>query len=327
MKNKEKNMLSQTATKVRFNSKIWSGIKTDRSLRKKLADDVNINNDKHLLVSKHLVGFNSSKYFRRITGKVRSESYYPLTCAWDDSSADSTGKMQSGWRLCANSLLDQLQESMEKARTEFFKEVDGFCKDYPRYVEEARHNLGDAFDENDYPKIEEIRERFRFSFELEELPSFSNSSDIRLNVSESMRQRIVADTENRMRNNVSNIFKTTVDALLEQVDHISEKVESYDPNNKQKGGFFKNSSFDKLRKAVEVMPSINKDILGDDKQIKNAHQNLLRVLASIDSIDDLRGDTKDSDAKRKKVASDLKKAVDPLKNDFLSKLYGVYPND
>jgi hypothetical protein len=54
---------------------------------------------------------------------------------------------------------------------------------------------------------------------------------------------------------------------------------------------------------------------------------LLRVLASIDSIDDLRGDTKDSDAKRKKVASDLKKAVDPLKNDFLSKLYGVYPND
>ena len=76
-----------------------------------------------------------------------------------------------------------------------------------------------------------------------------------------------------------------------------------------------------------MIPSINEDILGGDKDISMAHDNLVRVLANIDSIDDLRGDTKDSDAKRKKVASDLKKAIDPLKNNFLGKLYGGDNND
>ena len=187
--------------------------------------------------------------------------------------------------------------------------------------------MGEACNENDYPDVEEIRDRFRFAFELEMIPTLGKTSDIRINVSEAMRKRIEADAEKRIKNNVSSIFKTTVDALVEQVDHISDKVQSYDPNNKQKGGFFKNSSFSKLREAVEMIPSINEDILGGDKDISMAHDNLVRVLANIDSIDDLRGDTKDSDAKRKKVASDLKKAIDPLKNDFLGKLYGGDNND
>ena len=327
MKNKEKNMLSETATKVRFTTKFWSGIKTDKNLRRKLADDVNINDDKNLHVAKHLVGFNSNRYFRRITNGVRQRFYYPMTVPWDDNSTDDTGKVVSGWRLCPNSRLDDLQIAMDEAQSDFFKEVDGFCKDYPRYIDEARITLGEAFNENDYPDVEEIRDTFRFAFELEMIPTLGKTSDIRINVSEAMRKRIEADVEKRIKNNVSSIFKTTVDALVEQVDHISDKVQSYDPNNKQKGGFFKNSSFDKLREAVEMIPSINEDILGGDKDISMAHDNLVRVLANIDSIDDLRGDTKDSDAKRKKVASDLKKAIDPLKNNFLGKLYGGDNND
>ena len=51
----------------------------------------------------------------------------------------------------------------------------------------------------------------------------------------------------------------TVDALVSQVDHLAEKLKAYDPENKQKG-FFNNSSIDKLRQAVETLPSINSDI-------------------------------------------------------------------
>ena len=63
MKNKEKNTLSETATKVRLTTKFWSGIKTDKSLRRKLADDVNINDDKHLHVAKHLVERNNLREY------------------------------------------------------------------------------------------------------------------------------------------------------------------------------------------------------------------------------------------------------------------------
>lgn len=313
------NTLAENATLVRLTTKFWSGIKTDRSLRDNLADITNTSDQSMLHVAKHLVGFNANKYFRRIINKVRNDSYYPLTLPWDDNSADDDNKVISGWRLCPNSQLDDLQKAIDQAKQEFFKEVDEFCKNYPSMIDDAKGVLGHAFNMGDYPPVDEIKAKFKFDFEISLIPSYSN--DIRLNVSADLRKRIERDAEQRLSKNVKTIFQTTVDALVEQVEHISDKLKTYDPNNKG-GGFFKDSSFDKLRKAVEVIPNVNKDVLGNDADIANAHQNLVAVLSTINSIDTLRDQTEIGDAKRKKVADDLDKAIDPLKGGLMKKLGG-----
>jgi hypothetical protein len=265
------------------------------------------------------VGFNANKYFRRIINKVRNDSYYPLTLPWDDNSSDDDNKVVSGWRLCPNSQLDNLQKAIDQARQDFFKEVDEFCKNYPKMIDDAQGVLGHAFNMGDYPPVDDIKDKFKFDFEITLIPSYSD--DIRLNVSADLRKRIEQDAEKRLSKNVKTIFQTTVDALVEQVEHISEKLKSYDPTNKQ-GGFFKDSSFDKLRKAVEVIPNVNQDVLGNDTDIANAHQSLVAVLSNINSIDSLRDETDIGDAKRKKVADDLDKAIDPLKGGLMKKLGG-----
>ncbi len=53
---------------------------------------------------------------------------------------------------------------MDTAKRDFFKEVDAFLESYPQKIEEAKSLLGDAFNESDYPRSWEIRDKFKFVF-------------------------------------------------------------------------------------------------------------------------------------------------------------------
>ena len=145
-------------------------------------------------------------------------------------------------------------------------------------------------------------------------------------MSDELRQRLERDAVNRASTNIKNILVTTVDALVSQVDHLAEKLKAYDPENKQKG-FFNNSSIEKLRQAVETLPSINSDILGNDQAISDAHQKLVSVLASINSVESLRDETELGESKRKQVAEGLEQSVDGLKGGFLERAFGGKEND
>jgi len=319
--------LSENATLVRVALGHPSGIKSDKSLKNGLAEDVNSNADL-LNVSKHIFGRNVNKEFRSIINAFRNDFYYPLTLPWSDTSDDNGVKVGGGWRLCPNSQLEKLQYEVNQAKVIWDREVEGFFKQLPLDIANAKDRLGDAFDEDDYPTddwdLQRLRDKFIFQFELSPLPTFG--SDIRLNVSDELRKRIESDAVNRASTNIKSILVTTVDALVSQVDHLAEKLKAYDPENKQKG-FFNNSSIEKLRQAVETLPSINSDILGNDQAISDAHQKLVSVLASINSVESLRDETELGESKRKQVAEGLEQSVDGLKGGFLERAFGGKEND
>ena len=312
------NTLSENATLVRFTTKHPSGIKSDKDLRKGLAIDKEANNDS-LHVAKYIFGKETNKYFRRIINQFRYNYFYPLTVPWDDNTSDYDGKVLSGWRLCPNRELDRLMDKANESKSDFQKEVDSFLDNYDNLIEANKHKLGQAFKLSDYPEKDVIATKFRFDFELGTVPQF-NTKDVRLNVSEKLRKKIEQDALKRATKNVEAITRTTVDTLLESVEHLADKLKSYDPKTKG-GGFFKNSSFDKLRQFLDTLPSINADILGNDKTIAEAHQNLVSVFAKINDVDSLRDDDDYTDKKRKQLADDLKDSVDELKGGFLDDMY------
>jgi|TARA_R100000152_G_C6774659_1_gene202576 hypothetical protein len=318
MKNNNVNTLSENATLVRFTTKHPSGIKSDKDLRKGLAIDKEANNDS-LHVAKYIFGKETNKYFRRIINQFRYNYFYPMTVPWDDNTSDYEGKVLSGWRLCPNRELDRLMDKANESKSDFQKEVDSFLDNYENLIEANKHKLGQAFKLSDYPNKDVIATKFRFDFELGTVPQF-NTKDVRLNVSEKLRKKIEQDALKRATKNVEAITRTTVDTLLESVEHLADKLKSYDPKTKG-GGFFKNSSFDKLRQFLDTLPSINADILGNDKTIAEAHQNLVSVFAKINDVDSLRDDDDYTDKKRKQLADDLKDSVDELKGGFLDDMY------
>ena len=319
MKKENVNTLSENATLVRLNTKHPSGVKSDKYLKEGLAIDQEAVSES-LHVAKYIFGKDTNKYFRRIINKFRNDVYYPLTVPWDDNTSDYEGKVLSGWRLCPNRELDTLMDRVEQAKLEFQKEVDNFIDNYDNLIEANKVKLGNAFKLSDYPDVYEIRTKFRFDFELGTVPRY-DSKDIRLNVSEKLRDKIERDAIKRANNNVQTIARTTVEALLESVGHLSDKLKSYDPKDKQKGGFFKNSSFDKLRGFLDTLPSINSDILGNDKMIADAHQKLVAVFSNINDVDSLRDESSYGANKRKQIADDLDDSVDGLKGGFLDNMY------
>ena len=246
-----------------------------------------------------------------------------MTVPWDDNTSDFEGKVLSGWRLCPNQELDTLMDKVNDAKVDFDKEVKQFLDNYDNLIEANKYKLGDAFKLSDYPTKDEIATKFRFDFELGTVPQF-NSKDIRLNVSEKLRKKIESDALKRATKNVEAITRTTVETLLESVEHLADKLSSYDPKTKG-GGFFKNSSFDKFRQFLDTLPSINSDILGNDKKIAEAHQNLVTVFAKINDVNSLRDDDDYTDKKRKQLADDLKDSVsdlaDEMKGGFLNDMY------
>ena len=318
MKNDNANTLSENATLVRLTTKHPSGIKSDKDLKEGLAIDQKANNDS-LHVAKYIFGKETNKYFRRIINQFRYGYFYPMTVPWDDNTSDYEGKVLSGWRLCPNQELDRLMDEVNLAKVDFDKEVNEFLNNYDNLIEANKHKLGDAFKLSDYPNKDEIATKFRFDFELGTVPQF-NSKDIRLNVSEKLRKKIENDALKRATKNVEAITRTTVETLLESVEHLADKLKSYDPKTKG-GGFFKNSSFDKFRQFLDTLPSINSDILGNDKKIAEAHQNLISVFAKINDVNSLRDDDDYTAKKRKQLADDLTDSVDELKGGFLDDMY------
>tara|TARA_R110001632_G_scaffold40579_1_gene101754 strand:- start:1605 stop:2606 length:1002 start_codon:yes stop_codon:yes gene_type:complete len=313
------NTLSENATLVRLNTKHPSGVKSDKYLKEGLAIDQQAMSDS-LHVAKYIFGKDTNKYFRRIINQFRNNVYYPLTVPWDDNTSDWDGKVLSGWRLCPNRELDTLMDRVNEAKLDFDKEVKQFIDNYDNLIESNRTKLGNAFKLSDYPSVEEIITKFRFDFELGTVPRF-DASDIRLNVSKKLRAKIENDAIKRANKNVETIARTTVEALLESVGHLADKLKAYDPTSKQKGGFFKNSSFDKLRGFLDTLPSINADILGNDKMIADAHQRLVSVFASINDVDSLRDETSYGANKRKQIADDLEDSIDELKGGFLDNMF------
>ena len=318
MKKDNANTLSENATLVRLTTKHPSGIKSDKDLKEGLAIDQKANNDS-LHVAKYIFGKETNKYFRRIINQFRNNYFYPLTVPWDDNTSDFEGKVLSGWRLCPNQELDRLMDKVNDAKVDFDKEVKAFLDNYDNLIEANKHKLGDAFKLSDYPTKDEIKTKFRFDFELGTVPQF-NSKDIRLNVSEKLRKKIESDALKRATKNVEAITRTTVETLLESVEHLADKLKSYDPKTKG-GGFFKNSTFDKLRQFLDTLPSINNDILGNDKMIAEAHQKLVGVFAKINDVDSLREDDDYTAKKRKQLADDLTDSVDELKGGFYDSMY------
>ena len=88
---------------------------------------------------------------------------------WDDNSTDyDTGKTVSGWRLCPNSNLDKLQSHVDISKQVWEREVEGFLRSYPKQMEQAKRNLGEAYNEYDYPDFDDLRSKFEsiYSYRL-----------------------------------------------------------------------------------------------------------------------------------------------------------------
>lgn len=208
----------------------------------------------------------------------------------------------SGARLLSVQSFFVYKKQMTSFERDFYVAVEEFLEGYPKFVQEEKHRLGKLWRQSDYPSVDQMRQRFRFSVLVEPLPT---ADDFRLDLSKEEQEEIKRDYDNEMRARlkvaVHDVFKRAEEAVTE----LREKLA--DPDSK-----LRPSSLEGLRKLVASLPELNNVL--QDPSIAQLGKNIASDLLSV-SMDTVKHD-KQTRNQTKNKADAILAALKPLQHDW-----------
>ena len=291
--------LSNTAMLVRLTVKHPSFSKTDLNVSQEVADNKKAN-DNSVRVIKTLIDTKHHAY--KAVKFCRGQAYNRFrdeTAPWGDN----------GERIIKASAYDRFTKEMREIKDNFDVAVEDFLKIYPTLVDQAPALLGDLFDANLYPSVEDCRDLFSCEIEVRPVPE---GDDFRVEMSAIDKQKIVKQIENknneRLEQVTSDCFKRT-HAVLER---MINRLDNYNPEpNKDKGekrNNFHDSLVENVRDLVDILPGLN---VANDPRLDDLVTKMGTRLVETNA-DQLKQDT----AKRSEVADHARDIMDQL-NDFM----------
>jgi hypothetical protein len=241
-----KSPLSRKAVLVSVKISQWTARKLDRKVTKEAiaannaADDAGRFN-KLLIDAKHL---------KRITELVTTARalHYKMTKPWLDD----------GPRILPNVLYREFTDAFRDIKRDFELAVDEFCKAYPVYRDDRRRALGAMFNDQDFPSVVDMRQRFAMDLswgQIGEVEDFR--SDLDPEIADDIRREI-AEQSSQLSNNVR---KDTLKQIVTVVKHMAEKLGNYDPTAEAKKdkGYFRDSLVENVRELAKYLPAFNID--------------------------------------------------------------------
>lgn len=243
------NILSQRAMLMTLSLTAWSA----RKLDKRITDETN---------SRHGAGHDAGRYNKMLLSKdalqeiaqldaeIRTH-YYIVTSPWLD---------RDGTRILSSvNAVTELQWFQRK-RQEREDAVSRFVDGYPQFVESARIRLNGMFSEADYPQASVIRDKFRFSVHVDNVP---DSGDFRVEMADGQADDIRREIEARSAAAVETVIRDCYSRIAEHVGRMSGRLKAYKPavGENRAEGIFRDSLVENVRELVGLLPALN--ITGD----------------------------------------------------------------
>ena len=276
---------------VKLKVKEFPNKKNDPALTCKLANLVKA--DPSALESKKtLLDCPAIKELSKIKGDTRNNIVNRLGSVWE-----------VGERIMANALMDQLEYEYAIAKQAWDDAKDSLRDQAEAAIERAKRRLGDAFNPDDYPSVEEIVGRFTMKLTYRRVPE---TEDFRIdNLSHDRNEKLRVDIQTDVDDCISDAMKSVEDRLVDTVSHLGEVCAKYghDPKGKVIGRF-KDSTVEKVTELAKLLPHLN---ITDDPRIAKAATELKAKLSNItpDKI-------KNSLGERERIAADTKSILDNL---------------
>jgi hypothetical protein len=180
----------------------------------------------------------------------------------------------------------------------FKRYVDIFLQAYPTMVSAAAFQLGDLFNRDDYPTVDEIAKKFRFAYTFSPVPV---AGDFRIDIAEQAKAELVEQYEKQFQSRINNAMRDLWERLHECLTHMSERLANEDDGTRKK--FHKTL----VSNAAELVALLQRMNIAQDPQLESARRQLADALIGVDS------DTlKDVDT----VRANVKQRVDTILNTF-----------
>jgi hypothetical protein len=258
--------ISSSAMLVELNISVWTGRKFDKGVSQE------IDTQKHTTTragnySKRL--FADEPIFdaiQKYTGNARTYHYH-ATMPWSDS----------GLRLLTTAMFFDYQREITAMEQEFNTLVEQFITNYDKLVIQAQMKLGTLFNADDYPPVEMIREKFKFSVKFAPVPEVG---DWRVNVGQEAEAILKESYANYYQSNLESAYADVWERTHEALARMSEKLSG------DKKQIFRDTLVSNVMDMVDLLEKFN---VTSDPKMRAAKHKLESVMLGI-TPDALRED-------------------------------------
>ena len=276
--------ISSSAMLVELNISVWTGRKFDKGVSQEI-DTQKQTTTRAGNYSKRL--FADEPIFdaiQKYAGNSRTYHYH-ATMPWSDS----------GLRLLTTTMFFDYQKEISGMEMEFNRLVEQFVNQYDKLVLQAQMKLGALFNPDDYPHVDTVREKFRFSVKFAPVPEVG---DWRVNVGNEAQEMLRESYAEYYQANLEQAYADVWERTHEALKRMSEKLSG------EKKQIFRDTLVGNVQEMIDLLDKFN--ITGDPK-MKQAKVKMESALSGI-TPDALRED----DALR----HDVKSKVDSLLKEF-----------
>ena len=258
--------ISSSAMLVELNISVWTGRKFDKGVSQEI-DTQKQTTTRAGNYSKRL--FADEPVFdaiQKFAGNSRTYHYH-ATMPWSDS----------GLRLLTTSMFFDYQREITSMEQEFNLLVEQFISSYDKLVLQSQMKLGTLFNQDDYPPVEMVRDKFKFSVKFAPVPEVG---DWRVNVGHEAEAILKESYANYYQSNLESAYADVWERTHEALTRMSEKLSG------DKKQIFRDTLVSNVMDMVDLLEKFN--VTGDPK-MRTAKHKLESVMLGI-TPDALRED-------------------------------------
>ena len=278
--------ISNSAVLVELNISVWPASKIDREMTDQVNTNALASRDASQTKKNLFAGTSLRKDIEKFAARVRLY-HNQHTLPWADK----------GERMLPTKLFMEYKQTMNGFEQTFRMMCNNFFLEYPRLVAEAPVNLGAMYKAEDYPELDEVREKFGFRQSINPLP---DSGDFRLDIPAEDLEDVRAEFKDKFDERLKEAMRAPWEKLHKVLLGMSEKLKDSDGDDKKR---YHDSLLTNPLELCELLTKLN---VTNDLVLEEARRQVeLTMLGA--NIDNIKEDAVSRTELKSKVDSILKK--------------------
>jgi len=251
--------ISSSAMLVQLNVSVWTARKKDKAATAKVAREAGASDKAGTYNKNILAGCTELEDLQRFVGNARND-HYAMTAPWSDM----------GLRLIPTTAFFDYINHMTGLEQEYWRLYKLFEDAYQWRTSTAMAELGNMFDHNEYPPVDEIRRKFGWSLSKQPVPESGHFAlDIPNEQQEILKQEYDEFYSAQIQGVSNDIYQRPKKNLYTLLRQLSPKDE-LDAKGNQKYNKLYDSVFDTSLDLIRMMRDFN--LTGDTRMTAIADQ-------------------------------------------------------
>lgn len=202
--------ISNSSVLVELNISVWTAAKLDKSETQRVVNQNNAASNAAQVRKNLLAGTNKRKDIAEYANACRIW-HNSRTLPWADK----------GQRLLPTSIFFDYKTEAAMRKNTFDRMVEDFLTHYPAIVQTAHNYMGSLFNPDDYPTVDELRDKFGYRMVFSPVPE---SGDFRLDVGQRDLAEIKEEYEENFKSRLADAMREPWERLHKELSHISERL-------------------------------------------------------------------------------------------------------